>query len=282
MLVFDLDGNERLPEEFYFSSKWDNGEPAAAKQEFLEVKIPVDTRKLAVLERKIQVNETLDFEGQKMTFAEVVQTPLRLNVHMIPNARNTREFEFAANYRLYTKNPSGEAELQIEDTDVNPAEWIVGYYSPGYVQGDTLELRGEGIQTIVKENMKMVIDTTRQKMKGESDSRLKLLRIEKEDFSMLLSLTLQPDQKSAEEHMVQHLGVAAVFTDGQGNKHSLSYPGKWINEIRSDQSKSGLDEFVLGIDNTAYPQPLTFDVTRYMVHDIKKPFEIKIEKQIEK
>lgn len=34
----------------------------------------------------------------------------------------------------------------------------------------------------------------------------------------------------------------------------------------------------LGMDNTAYPQPLTFDVTQYLVHDIKKPFEITIEK----
>ncbi|GIP28273.1 hypothetical protein J23TS9_34030 [Paenibacillus sp. J23TS9] len=276
MLVFDLTGSEKLPEEFYFSSKWDNGKPAA-KQKFLEVKIPVDSRKLAVLERTIKVNKTLDFEGQKMNFTEVVQIPLRLNVHLVPDSANTKEFEFAPNYHLYTKNQSGEAELKVEEADDNPAEWIYGYYSPEYVQGDSLILQGDGIQTIAKKDMKLVIDTNQRKVMDGSDSRFILQGVEQEDFSMLLKLAVKSDLKSDEADTVQHVGVAAIFTDGKGDKHTLPYQDKWINEIGSDHSVTGIDEYVFGIENISYPQPLKFDVTQYLMHYIKKPFTVTIQ-----
>ncbi|MEC0240937.1 DUF4179 domain-containing protein [Paenibacillus dokdonensis] len=276
MLVFDLIGSEKLPEEFYFSSKWDNGEPAA-KQKFLEVKIPVDLRKMAVLERTIKVNKTLDFEGQKMNFTEVVQMPLRLNVHLVPDSANTKEFEFALNYHLYTKNQFGETELIVEEADDNPAEWIYGYYSPEYVQGDALILQGDGIQTIAKKDMKLVIDTNQRKVMGGSDSRLKLQGVEKEDFSMFLQLAVKSDLKSAEADTVQHVGVAAIFTDGQGDKHTLPRQDKWINEIGSDHSVTGMDEYMFEIENMSYPQPLKFDVTQYLMRYIKKPFTVTIQ-----
>ncbi|MBE9915804.1 DUF4179 domain-containing protein [Paenibacillus donghaensis] len=271
MLVFDLT-DESLPEEFYFASKWGNSEPGSA-QKFLEIKIPVDTSKLAELERTMEVNKTLEFEGQKVKIKNVVQIPLRLNVNLAMDAANSKKIVTLPNWELYTKNNKGNV---FPSTMVmkNSEQWKLGFYAPDYVQGELLGLRGSWIETEFKGDRRLILNTKEQKIVSAPDERIRLQGIEKKDGHLRITTAFS----SLEPSLVQFAKADLMFTDGKGVTHSLLFNKETVHEAWRKDRAANLDLYYFDIESMSYPQPLTFDFAEYPGEFIKNPFDIVIQK----
>ncbi|MDR0270738.1 DUF4179 domain-containing protein [Paenibacillus sp.] len=273
MLVFDLTGNESLPEEFYFASKWGNSDPGSA-QKFLEIKIPVDTSKLAELERTMEVNKTLDFEGQKVKIKNIVQIPLRLNVNLDMDAANSKKIVTLPNWELYTKNTRGN--VLPKTMVMSDSERILGFYAPDYVQGELLGLRGSWIETEFKGGRKLILNTKEQKIISAPDERVKLQGIEKKDGYLRITTTLP----SLEPDVGQYTKVNFTYTDGEGITHRLSSTSnkETVHEGWRHDRNANLTLYYFDIENKSYPQPLTFKLDMYPGDFIRHPFDLIIQK----
>ncbi|WP_160039031.1 hypothetical protein [Paenibacillus sp. USDA918EY] len=273
MLIFDLTGGGKLPDEFYFSGEWDNGELPATRK-FLEVKIPVDAAKLAVLERTVPVNHVFDFEGIKIKLENMVQVPERINLSLASDASGMQKFARFLDWELRTKNDRGNVLPLAMAVETEPGKRTFGFYAPDYVKGDPLELRGSWIETAFQGERKLVIDTNQFKLIQAPDDRLKLASIETSSERIRITSGFQ----SVDSRIGQFLKVKPEFTDGKGNKHVLMNNSEVIHEGWKQNADSGLDEYYFDIAGKSYPQPLTFEVEQYPGELIKKPFSFTIQK----
>jgi len=272
MLIFDLTGEGKLPDEFYFSGKWSNGEPVST-QKFLEVKIPVDLSKLAVLERTVPVGQTFDFEGSEIKLDTMVQIPERLNLTLTSDAGTPNIARFL-DWGLYTKNDRGNMLPPAMGAKTENGRLIFGFYAPDYVKGDPLELRGSWIETAFQGEMKLVVDTNRFKLIQAPDSRLKLASIETSSGRIRITSGFP----SIDPRISQYINVKSEFTDGKGNKHQLLNDAEAVHEGWQKDPDTGLDAYYFDIPNKSYPQPLTFEVEQYPGTFVKQPFSLTIQK----
>lgn len=273
MLIFDLAGGTQLPDEFYFSGKWSNGEPVAT-QKFLEVKIPVDLSKLAVLERTIPAGQSFDLEGQKIKLETMVQVPERLNLKLTSDAGTPNIARFL-DWGLYTKNDRGNMLQPAMGPIKENGELIFSFHAPDYVKGDPLELRGSGIETAFRGKRKLVIDTKQFKLIQAPDSRLKLASIE----TSYERIRITSGFPSFDPRITQFMKVNPEFTDGKGNKHKLiANNAEVIHEGWRKDADTGLDAYYFDIPGKAYPQPLTFEAEEYPGTFIPQTFSLTIQK----
>ncbi|BFH60004.1 DUF4179 domain-containing protein [Paenibacillus azoreducens] len=266
MLVFDTTGNESLPDEFYFAGKWGSGGPGSV-QKFLEIKIPADTSKLAMLEQTMKVDKTLDFEGQKIKVQSVVQVPLRLNLNLDIDTANSKKIEQLLDWKLYTDS-SGKKPL--ETMEVVPDQWMMSFLAPDYVKGEKLGLRGSWIVTEYTGSKKLVINTKERKILNAPDGRMKLHNIEKKNGFLRIEFSFP----KIEPQMSGFVKNDGLLVDGKGIKHFV-YDERGRKEDREDLNK--LDLYVINIENLSYPQPLTFDFYEYPGDFIQHPFDLTIQ-----
>ncbi|MEC0372896.1 DUF4179 domain-containing protein [Paenibacillus chibensis] len=273
ILVYDLSGSEKLPDEFYFAGKWYNGE-STGDRKFLEVKVPVDTNRLAELERRVNLDKTLDFEGQKLKVTSVVQVPQRLYVNVALDPSNTKQISALSDWSLYTKNDAKDQFLNLEDLNLEEGEWGIGYYAPDYVQGDLLELHGNMVETKFEGSMKLVVDTKKKKIVSAPDGRIQLPSVNEENGYLRITSAFQ----RMDPLVNQNMRVEHTFTDGKGMKHTLPDDGQSIHEGWRSNGAMGRDEYYFDIENRSYPQPLTFELTEYPGEILKNPFSITLQK----
>ncbi|MET3851823.1 MULTISPECIES: DUF4179 domain-containing protein [unclassified Paenibacillus] len=267
MIIFDLPSGEKLPSEFYLAGRWRNEGSPVPNDEWLEVKIPVKVNRLAVLERDIDVNRTLDFDGQKIKVATVKQVVQQLDVFFQSDPSNTKRAEDIYELGMYRKG--SYAAYKAFAMASNSVDWKISYLAPDYEAGDSLVLTGKGLSTAFEGEKKMVINTTTKTLVQAPDSRLQLKSIERSGSFIRIRTAI----KTPLQGMAYVARPKNDFKDAKGDVYSLPQDG----EIHEGWHSSGeWSEYYFDIPDRQYAQPLTFDLSDYPGELILQDFKIEI------
>lgn len=269
MIIFDLLSGETLPSEFYLAGRWRNEGSPVPQDEWLEVKIPVKVNRLAVLERDIDINRTLDFDGQKITVATVKQVVQQLEVTLLADPSNDKRAERMNGLMLYNNRKGGYTAYNLVTMVSNGEGWKLGYLAPEYQRGDPLILTGKGLETAFDGEKKMVINTATKTLVQAPDSRLQLKSIERSGSFIRIRTAI----KTPLQGMAYVAQPKNDFKDARGAVYSLPQDG----EVHERWHSSGeWSEYYFDIPARQYAQPLTFDLSDYPGGLILQDFKIEI------
>lgn len=269
MIIFDLPLGEMLPSEFYLAGRWRNEGSRIPQDEWLEVKIPVKVNRLAVLERDIDVNRTLDFDGQKIKVTTVKQVVQQLEVTLLADPSNDKRAERMNGLMLYNNRKGGYTAYNLVTMASNGEGWKLGYLAPEYQRGDPLILTGKGLETAFEGEMKMVINTEKKTLIQAPDSRLQLKSIERSGSFIRIRTAIQTPLQGLAYVARPKVG----FKDAMGAAYYLPQDGETHEKWHSNGEWS---EYYFDIPARQYAQPLTFDLSDYPGGLILQDFKIEI------
>ncbi|MBB3130211.1 hypothetical protein FHS19_004916 [Paenibacillus rhizosphaerae] len=269
MIIFDLPLGETLPSEFYLAGRWRNEGGPVPQDQWLEVKIPVKANRLAVLERVIDVNRTLDFDGQKIKVSTVKQDVQQLEITLLADPSNDKRAERMYGLMLYNNRKGGYTAYNLVTMASNGEGWELGYFAPEYQRGDPLILTGKGLETAFEGEKKMVINTATKTLVQAPDSRLKLESIKRSGSFIRIRTAI----KTPLQGMAYVARPKSKFKDANGAFYPLPQDGG-VHEAWN--SRGEWSEYYFDIPASQYVQPLTFDLRDYPGELILQDFKIEI------
>ncbi|OXL86192.1 hypothetical protein BCV73_26250 [Paenibacillus sp. SSG-1] len=269
MIIFDLPLGETLPSEFYLAGRWRNEGSRIPQDEWLEVKIPVKVNRLAVLERDIDVNRTLNFDGQKIKVTTVKKVVQQLDVFFQSDPSNTKRVKDIYELVMYNDRTGGNTAYNAFAMASNSLDWKISYLAPDYQAGDSLILTGKGLGTTFDGEMKMVINTEKKTLIQAPDSRLQLKSIERSDSFIRIRTAIQTPLQGLAYVARPKIG----FKDATGAAYYLPQDGEIHEKWHSNGEWS---EYYFDIPARQYAQPLTFDLSDYPGGLILQDFKIEI------
>ncbi|WP_410772652.1 DUF4179 domain-containing protein [Fontibacillus sp. BL9] len=262
------------PDHFTFSGQISKDLDPDAKQTTLEVPVQIDSGKYAEMERIVPIDQSATIQGNKITIAEMILTPLTTKVQIESDyASRYKSLGQIKNVKLYlgeTKKDqfqyfliSRHAEYKIRDGKASLS--ALHFDSLYYSDWNEVTLRGTGFSETSYTEREVAIDTEKKQIKT-SDSPIQLEDVIQGKNST--EIRLQYERKDSD--IAFFLELQNYFSDNNGAQFSIKdgYPNYY-----SDESTVTISFY---LKPGQYAQPLTFTLTSATESDIKQPLEVNI------
>lgn len=231
-----------------------------------QVRFRIDRAKFAGLRQEYPLGQTVNVEGQKVTFAKAVVTPLRVALHLEYDEANPKQIFGPGDIRLV----DDEGEAWINNMGSMEKNHPVLYFeSPYFKEPKALYVEGTWFRALDKDRMKVTVDTDKGRVLTRPDEKLSLHEVQVGKDRIRLDFSLGGED--SQDNMSYSL-FEPEFTDGTGHTYKLSEEGA---AVTIERSSSGGQHVYYHLDNRPYQQPLTFTIWDYPSY-IRQPYKIQI------
>lgn len=235
------------------------------------VTFPIDRKLFESMIREYPIGQTIEVEGQRITFDRAVVSPLRIALYLQYAEENTKKIFDSGDLHLVDEH--GEEWHFISGISSNDQP-VIYFESSYFHMPKHLTIEGEWFRALDKSKLQAVIDTEKKQIVQAPDDRLELVDIDRRGSYTMLTVGVKND--SLEDSMTYSV-LSSEFTDASGAKYELG--GEDGNRVESwtDSTDStprmSLSSYYL--KNRAYKQPLTFVITQYPAY-IRSPYQVRI------
>lgn len=231
-----------------------------------EIPFEIDVDKFKGLKEVLNVHETIEIEGQTITFTEATIYPTRIIVKVTADPANTKQI---LGYRdLKIINDKGEVlnwPLASGPTESGEA---IFYFESNYFDKPThLYLEGSTLSALDRDQLKLVIDPVKGEIITSPDDQVKITRVDHQ--ASMSSFNLQITGIQPWDNTMYTI-VEGEFQDESGTKFNIE-----PYRTSSSNTAEGSIDTEFSIPKAEYEGLLTFPITSYPSF-IKKPFRVQI------
>lgn len=234
-----------------------------------EVRIQIDRAKFAAMKKVYPIGQTIDVQGNKLTFVQATVYPLQtvLEVKMDPSNR-MKFFDFADLRLLDEQGRALKSGNGSSGTDVN--QRFIYFESNYFDPPEHLFAEGELFRAWDTEQSQIVVDLDQEKLVSAPDDRLKLDRVSRSASVAQLHFSLTGIDEA--DNLIYSI-LNTEYTDGDGKSYSMSGQGGMSSASMSAGDRKQEISYV--ISNKPYTQPLTFKVYQYPGY-LREKFRVQI------
>jgi len=232
------------------------------------VTIPIDREKFEGLQKEYVIGETIQIEGQSITFVKAVVSPLRVSLYMDYDNDNSKQIFGSGDMQLI--DDQGTVWRGISGS-MGPLRQILNFESPYFKAPKSLTIEGSWFRALNKDQMSVIIDTEKGQLLKAPDEKLDLQGIEIIDKYLQLDFALKGLDPT--DNMAYSL-FEGEFADSDGNMHQRENL-KESTTSRFSESGPVEQHNIQYMNNKIYKQPLTFKIFNYPAY-IRNPYKIRI------
>jgi hypothetical protein len=191
------------------------------QSEFWEVQIPIDHSKFVNVKKEFELNETVLFAGQELTFHNVTIFPTRVEVDVEFSEENTMKIFGFEDLRI--TNEKGESSnagtLEISATHYSDNYWKVFLESNFFTEGKEVFLEATSIRALPKNELDVVVDLSNKTIvKGPERLLLEEMEIDGDNYHFEFSV-----ETTEEVDRDRHYGLIEMkMTDENGKVYEVS------------------------------------------------------------
>ncbi|WP_438351207.1 DUF4179 domain-containing protein [Paenibacillus sp. FA6] len=234
------------------------------------VNIPIDQEKFAALRHEYILGETIQIEGQKVTFSKAVVSPLRVSLYMDYDDHNSKQIFGPGDIQLV--DDEGTVWRNISGSmGVGRNHPVYHFESPYFKEPKWLTIEGSWFRALDRNQMSVIVDTEKGEILQAPDEKLNLYKMTNLEKALKLDFSLSI--LDPEDNMMYNL-FDSEFTDANGKR----YPTADLEEIISGyfEGRSMREQHSLYyIEKDSYAQPLTLTVYDYPAY-IREAYKIRI------
>ncbi|CAM3857175.1 DUF4179 domain-containing protein [Cohnella lubricantis] len=233
------------------------------------VMFPIDRKKFESLIREYPIDQTIEAEGQRITFERAVVSPLRIALYLHYAEDNTKKIFDTGDIHLVDEN--GEQWRTIGGS--YRMDHPILYFESNYFHKPKhLTIEGGWLRALDKSKLQVMIDTEKQQIVQAPDDNLELLDVARRGSYTMLTVGVRSDVP--DDHMMYSV-LSSQFTDASGAKYEMGGDGGNLEESWNDANNPAKSYTSYYLKNRAYHQPLTFEITQYPAY-IRQPYRIPI------
>ncbi|MEK3884916.1 DUF4179 domain-containing protein [Paenibacillus sp. PL2-23] len=235
-------------------------------EEWLEVDVPIDHSEFVEREERININQEIEIEGQKIVIENAIITPLQVAISFKADPSNKMRLNHFIDLQLvdergrtYITN-SGMGDLDNSITR--------NFQSPYFQKPKKLTLSARGIH-LSERDLSLTINTETGETLSAPDNNLKLIGTSSNTDTLILELLLKQNDPEGSRVMYTLFKSEGTFKDAEGIEYNLEDSG---NVSMRWDSGSNEATYSYSIPNRSYAQPLTFKIEEYLgyaLQDIK-------------
>ncbi|MEC0089670.1 DUF4179 domain-containing protein [Paenibacillus macquariensis] len=234
------------------------------------VTIPIDREKFEGLQKEYIIGETIQIEGQSITFDKAVVSPLRISLYVDYDKENSKQIFGPGDIQLIDDQGTAWKSISGSMGSLKDRQ-ILNFESPYFKVPKTLTIEGSWFRALNKDQMSVIIDTEKGQLLKTPDEKLDLQGIEIIDKYLQLDFSLKGLDPA--DYMGYSL-FEGEFTDADGNKHQRENLKESTTSRFSDSGP--IEQHNLQyMDNKTYKQPLTFTIFNYPAY-IRERYKIRI------
>ncbi|MGG1517002.1 DUF4179 domain-containing protein [Paenibacillus oryzisoli] len=233
-----------------------------------DVRFPIDRTQFVGLQHAYTLGQSIQVEGQSITFTKAVITPLQVSLYLDYDETNSKQIFGPGDIRLVDDKGIVWANTSASLVKDHP---VYHFESPYFNSPKSLTIVGSWFRALDKNQMSIVIDTETEQLLQAPDKKLRLYAMTKSDSYMKLDFVL--NGLDSADRMMYSL-ADGEFRDAAGNL----YKEPDLHEITRgyvDGSKPGEQHAFYYIANQSYKQPLTLTLNDYPSY-IRQPYQIRI------
>lgn len=230
------------------------------KEACWEVKIPIDKEKFAGMKTEYEINQTVEIEGQKMTFERMTIYPTRTILNVAYDPTNTKEiFSFDDLILLNEKGEEwGRIVNGVSSTELDVNREALYFVSNYFSEPKEITLQGKSLRALDKDKAKVVFDLEQGRIL-ESPPNLALEQVIQSptgQYELFFLLKTHPEYDENRGYSIFN----SQFTDASeksfktGNHVTMTHTGK-------DEYDQTLSVILPG--NETYQSPVTFQLNDY-------------------
>jgi hypothetical protein len=255
----------------------------------------IDKEKFSARKKVIDIRQTVDLDGQKVTFLQATMLPTATKLEFAIDPNNTKQIFAIEDLRLVDENGKEWKPLMFYDysfsrsyadvwsyqaytgnLDVPPNPITIFFEGNYLAQPKSLEIVGSSVRALDKDKLDVLVDLDEQKLLQAPDDRLKLKSAKL--YPQLLEVIFQePKQKtyaSFEGYRMARVSTPeeyALKLSGGGGGCGSTYPDV------SDTADTCFQTKFQDIDLRQYLEhPLRFRIYDYGYDKINQPFRVRI------
>jgi hypothetical protein len=233
-----------------------------------DVKIPIDRARFVGLHHEYVLGQSIQIEGQSITFAKAVVSPLRVSLYLNYDENNSKQIFGPGDIRLVDDKGTVWGNTSASLVKDHP---VYHFESPYFNSPKSLTIEGSWFRALDKNQTSILIDTEKGQLLQAPDGKLNLYSVTKSDNYTKLDFVLKGLDST--DKLMYSLGDGE-FIDAAGNR----YKEPDLHEIIRgyvDGSKPGEQHSMYYIENQSYKQPLTLTLNDYPSY-IRQPYKIRI------
>jgi len=274
-----LIAGQKTPDRLDISGEWTvpgANESNESKRVQLDASFPIDTSKFAGMTEVLTLGNTIDIEGQKVTFEKATISPLNIDIEVTFDPTNAKQIFGVSGFKL--TDEKGKELIYTGGFGPSGNRTNLHFQSNYFSRPKKLTLHGGTIYVYDKdpERRKVVIDTERLQILQAPDGRLKaegFSTTASDDYDdLLLSLN------DLDETHMQFVGYAILeptFVDASGVTHQMAEPKGPHSPFFFQTGYPAKVNRHVYLPKGLAAQPLTFRIAGYPNY-IKQSFEVAI------
>jgi len=235
------------------------------------VTIPIDREKFEGLQKEYVIGETIQIEGQSITFDKAVVSPLRISLYVDYDKENSKQIFGPGDIQLIDDQGTAWKSISGSMGSLKDRQ-ILNFESPYFKAPKSLTIEGSWFRALDKDQMSVIIDTEKGQLLKVPDEKLDLQRIEIIDKYLQLNFSLKGLDPA--DYMGYSL-FEGEFTDADGNIHQKGNREETSTTGYFSGSSTEEQNNMQYIENDSYKQPLTFTIFNYPAY-IRSPYKIRI------
>jgi|GEM_PF-498349 len=234
-----------------------------------QVRFRIDREKFAGLQQQYPLHQTIEVEGQKITFAKAVVSPLRVSLYLDYDEANSKQVYGPGDIRLIDDQGTEWKQYLGNMTKDHP---VYHFESPYFNQPKSLHIEGSWFRALDRNKMQVKVDTITREVLQAPDNRLSLHDVVRGAADTKLDFELRD---VAEEDNMMYMLFEPEFRDADGRVYTMSDHGGTRSVSSFGAGKRSEQHAYFYIDNEAYKQPLTLTIYSYPQY-IRQPYSIRI------
>lgn len=165
-------------------------------------KVPIDKKKFEGMIKSYDINQTVEVEGQKITFKKLTATPTRIALDIEYDKNNTKKI--LSYDDLVILNEKGEKWGTI--VNAFTGSLIDEYHTKLYLQSNfftspsKIYISFRSIKALDKDKLQVIIDTKNSKLIKSPDDKLSLISSEKQEKGTRFKFKIQGDEVLDKEY----------------------------------------------------------------------------------
>ncbi|UJF34195.1 DUF4179 domain-containing protein [Paenibacillus hexagrammi] len=234
-----------------------------------ELRIPIDQAKFAGLRQEYDINQTIQVEGQAVSFTKAVVSPLHVSLYMDYGADNTKQIFGAGDIWLVDDEGRIWNNTSASVTKDHP---VYNFESPYFIKPSSLHVEGTWFRALDKDQMTVKVNTETKQVLEAPDDKIALHDVTSTNEYTKLDFAISG--LDAEDHMMYSLFENGFVDAGGQNYNEAALKGETVSGY-SSSSQPDVQHDLFYIENKAYQQPLTFTIYSYPGY-IRQPYDIRI------
>jgi hypothetical protein len=215
-----------------------------------DFEIPINKRQFDNLKEVYDINQTVEVDGQKIIFTEMVILPTRIGLEIKYDPRNSKKILSYEDIAIIDENgeefgtiKNGILASQIEE------DRIILYFQSNYFRyPKEIYIKASRYHALDKDKLEVIVDLEKQKLLSKPDDHISLTGIRSNTEEMILSFELQ----NTSQVKGKLSGVfSGQFTDADGDEYNSSGGGSSDGTVH------------VNIKNQDYANPIKLEIFDY-------------------